>query len=236
MNMDPETAARYFTRLARNGETICRHEEDGSMRVVVKPQRRSEFDWHTPKVTVPPQQWRPETGITRYEFARRMTPLHQLPIFKALQAELQANPPRLAPKELFEQAIASRDKGENMANGLPGLDDEDSVAELHELLNRYVLRAVTPDGQWRFTVQAVRFGQGQIADRLDVRHRDYRTLADWDLLIRLRSWCLNDDREAFIYAPGQDIHADDWEHCYENATPNNLVWIAPRYNEAVPSE
>jgi hypothetical protein len=80
-------------------------------------------------------------------------------------------------------------------------------------------------------VQAVRLGEGEVADRLDVRHRDYRTIADWTLLTRLRAWCLADNRYAFIPMPGQDINEDGWEHCYENATPNNLVLIAPRYTQ-----
>lgn len=224
----PKTPKQKFNTIAQT-KRIAEPMQDGSLRVLVQPQRRREFDWHKPNVFVPESQWRPTTGITRYEFARRTTPDHQQPLFRHLQRLYQVEgPPAIAPDELWEPVRRARAKGGSLTNGLPG---EEMTQEFFDELSKYVVREHSPDGQWSFAFQAVRMGDG-IADRLDVKHCDYRTVADWTLLMRFRSWVLPDDRNAFMLMPIVDIHEPGWEKHYENDTPNNLQLISPRDDEA----
>lgn len=218
--MTPAEAQEFYSRIAKHG-TVAKIQKDGIMRVVAKPQRGRDFDWHRPHTFVPELQWRPETEVNRYEFARMHTPPHQREIFQALQFAYQQGPPSLAPDRLWEMVAEAREKNGHLPNGLPG---EDLGTELFAELDSYVIRQVSPDGQWSFSVQAVRLGDGNVADRLDVKHRDYRTVADWRLLVRFRSWVLPDNRTAFLIMPTSDTH-------YENDTPNNLQLISARHHD-----
>ena len=61
-------------------------------------------------------------------------------------------------------------------------------------------------------------------DNLRCSAIDYRTLPDWQLLMRLRSWVLPDDRTALIVMPPMD---DESLFRYINVRPNNLMMISP---------
>ncbi len=222
----PLSAEMEFREIAMHGN-VASKDKDGAMRVLIKPQRRRDFEWHGPHVFVPERQWRPATGITRYEFARRETPAHQRELFERLQFRFQVEgPPTLASEDVWKRVAEARSRGGSLPNGLPG---EDLGDELRAEVGRHMIREYSPDGQWSFMAQAVSMGDGLIGDRLDVRHRDYRTLADWTLLVRFRAWVLPDTREAVMLMPGMDIHKEGWQNRYENATPNNLQLISPRY-------
>lgn len=221
-------ARQAFSKTARDGTQIVRHLEDGSMRVMLSPARTKDFRWHRPERHVPAAQWNPATGVTRWEFERQHTPGQQAALLRELGYKFQTSPPQLPSEELWAKVAQVRDSQENLPSGLPGADLGE---EVHRELRSLLHDAYSPDGQWRFLVQAVRFGDG-VADRLDVRHADYRTVADWTLLCRLRAWVLPDDRDAFLYLPGQDPLREGWRHAYENATPNNLALLSPRWGGA----
>jgi len=217
---------RQFRKIAQ--ETIVAKPSadfPGALLCVAQPQRTREFEWHRPLLHVPELQWQAATGETRYEFERQHTPEHQRDLFMRLQQRYQVEgPPPLPTEDLWKRVAGIRERSSTLPNGLPG---EDLGEELYAELRRLTIIEYSPDGQWSFIVQAVRMA-GEVADRLDVKHRDYRTVADWSLLVRFRSWVLQDDRNAFMILPMQDIHADGWQRHYENDTPNNLQWISPR--------
>jgi hypothetical protein len=224
----PPTAAQQFMQSARNGTAIVIPRPDGSRLVNTKPHRTKDFKWHRPERHVPAEQWNPATGITRWEFERKHTPRAQAEVLSELGRRVLDSPPQLAPPELWAKVAEAEKDRAQLGNGLTGMQ---LPQEILEELDSYVHDAFSPDGQWRFLVQAVRFNGGIIADRLDVRHCDYRTVADWTLVCRLRSWVLEDDRSAFLYLPGQDMNATGWETVYENDTPNNLAMVAPRWTD-----
>ncbi len=221
---EPFNNESFFGKIARE-QVIAKPSKSGSSVLQVKPQRSRDFDWHRPLLHVPEFQWRPETGMSRYNFEREHTPPHQKEFFMELQFMYQVQgPPSLAPDDLWIPVRESRLKGEVLDNGLPG---SDLGKEFWEAVGRYVITRYSPDGQWRFTFQAVKAGDG-LADRLDVRHRDYRTLPDYNLLVRFRSWVLPDTRSAYMIFPGTDVTRPGWEADYENDTPNNLQLISTR--------
>lgn len=219
-------AREAFGRTSRG--KVVEHQPDGSMRVVLPPARTKDFRWHRPERHLPAEQWQPATGITRWEFERRHTPADQARVLKLLGDRYRAAPPPLPDQDLWnmvQETMRSQEQS-RLHNGLPG---EVWPEEVMERLCEVVLETTSPDGQWKFLIQAVRFGRTDVADRLDVRHSDYRTTADWTLLCRFRAWVLPDDRDCFLFMPGQQPGEEGWSHRYENNTPNNLAMLAPRW-------
>lgn len=200
---------------------IARRLPDGSMRILVDPERRPSF--HRPSTTVPPLQWSPATGITRYEWARRHTPEKQRAFFEHLRRVYRARPPRLLPEDLVREMI---DSTTDQPNGTRGFEDA-AYEGFAERVDEYEIHTTDPTGQWRFHL-AAELWRGELCDRLAVSCRDYRTLPDWALLVRLRSWILDDSREAFIWLPDTNPTIEGWERRYENARFNNLQMISPR--------
>lgn len=198
---------------------------DGSLQLENEPLPLIGNRFHAPSPFVPEQQWSPETGITRYEWARQMTPEHQVPFFERLRRLYRKRPPRLLTAE--ENKIL-RDSTCTLPTGLQGYGQE--AIKLYDSWG-VEINELTPDGLWRVGIMASRWVEGTILDKIIVSHRDYRTLADWEFLVRLRSWVWEDDRDAFIWMPGMDTSREGWENRYENARPNAMQIVSPRPEE-----
>jgi len=200
---------------------IARTLRDGSARLVADPRRG--LKWHKPKTHCTPLQWRPNTGMTRYEWARRHTPKEQRPFFEHLRRLYVMRPPRLLPKELVKEMLEVAQKGAALENGMPGGGLVQFAAEIEE----YEISVKDPTGEWRFQI-CCEMWRDVICDRIGVSCMDYRTLPDWAMLVRLRSWVIEDNREAFIWMPDMDVERKNWKGRYENARFNNLQMISPR--------
>lgn len=158
-------------------------------------------------------------GITRYEFARRHTPGRQVPFFKHLRRLYESKPPTPLPQDLIDQVSAEI---ATLPGGQTGIS-----SEFAERIRDHEIWTTDPTGEWRFTIHA-EYWRGVVCDRLGVQCEDLRTLPDWTLLVRMRSWVLDDEREAFIWLPDQDLRAEQWQSRYENERFNNLAMISPR--------
>ena len=199
---------------------VARDLADGSTKILAHPRKT---EWHKPKVYVPSVQWRPATDVTRYEWARRSTPPHQRPFFEDLQRRVRETPPSLMTKDLVKKLKAAQ---VTMSNGMSGFDPK-VFDSLKGELDSCEIHTTDPTGEWRFQISA-EIWRGVLCDRIGVSCRDYRTLPDWELLVRLRSWVLPDNREAFIWLPDMDPELSGWQARYENARFNNLQMISPR--------
>jgi hypothetical protein len=162
--------------------------EDGSYRVLDEPRPGA---WHRPQTSVPAIQWSPRTGITRYEWSRRHTPERQAEFFKELRKLCDTDPPTPLDDEDMKAGVVK------LPNGLRGVD----AASLNAIC-RKIHTLITPDNTWRFSVMAERRPDGGVIDVLLVSHVDFRTLADWELIVRFRSWVFDDERQAVILLPG----------------------------------
>lgn len=200
-----------------SASTTANKLDDGSVRIVAD---RDCGEWHRPKVTTTPLQWLPETGMTRYEWARQHTPERQVEFFEGLKRLYEDSPP-IIPNEddynLFSEI--------NLAD----LDPESLDDEQKERLSRLCLFDWSPDGKWGFRVQGMK-GNHLLPDYdlLGVWCRDSVTMPDWEFVLRFRSWVLPDDREAFLWMPGQN------EEClgrYMNDSPAAVFITSPRYVE-----
>lgn len=190
--------------------------DDGALIVHHQPAFRRSLTWHRPTDRVPEVQWTEHTGMTRYEWARRQTPDHQRPVFERLRQAYRDKPPTPLPAELIERMHA---QAITLPTGMEGFPPD----VLAEVL-KHEIRQATTDG-WRLAVTARTDNAGHVLDHLHACHADYRTLPDWALLVRLRSWVLPDDRDAYMWLPAQ---TPGRLGVYENHRPNNLQLIAPR--------
>lgn len=198
---------------------VARTLKDGSMKMLCRPERIKAGAWHVPKLHVASRQWRPETRINRYEWARQQTPEKQLPFWEHVRQQYAENPPQCTPEELLREMWQ---KGaQDCGNGLPGVSPE-----YVEALAQFTLRFYSPDNKWSFYIACEPSRFGGLQDNLGVSHMDRRTLPDWPLLMRLRAWALPDDRETFMWLPG--FQGGELHTGYENAKPNNLQFISPR--------
>lgn len=195
--------------------------KDGSKQLVAAPMPLGFNDWHTPVHVVPEHQWSPETGMTRYEWARQETPEDQIQFFVRMQVLYRKQPPQPLTEEVAKKMQAGVI---TLPTGLQGYNQE--VMELLERSN-FEHHLVSPDDCWRFTLLAASWGDG-ILDKVIISHRDYRTLPDWELLLRTRSWLWQDERDSFMWLPGQDVGRPGWETRYENGRPNALQLCSPR--------
>ena len=193
---------------------------DGTYRMLVKPWLRRKNTWHRSHTNVPEIQWSPETGMSRYEWEREITPEHQLEVFEELRRLMQDEPPQPVTREMLEIMAAGTCV---LHDGMPGYNKE--VMDLLEA-GRFEHHRLSPDDCWRFTLMADDKEAG-VLQRVIVSHRDYRTLADWNLLIRLRSWVWPDDADVFMWLPGQDTTRNGWEARYENGRPNAMQLCCP---------
>lgn len=204
---------------------IARTLKDGSRKILVKASTPRGMDaWHQPKTYVPSLQWHPDTGITRYAFARQHTPAHQIPFFEHLRDLYQsggASPTPEGVSRRLNEAVS------RLPNGMDGIEEE-ALRELQAEMDKHEIRQISPDGAWRFHITASRAPDGKVFDHLGCSGRDYRTVPDWTLLVRLRSWVLPDEREAYMWLPGQDPAREGFGARYENYRFNNLQFISPR--------
>lgn len=195
-------------------EPVVRRLDDGSMRLLGEP---SPGQWHRPKVVVPPLQWSPRTGMTRYEWARRHTPESQLPFWKEFQrARLECKLDLIDPATLDRKVVT-------MPTGLQGTSPE----TLKQIIDKMVYRR-SPDGMWSFRIacEVTQEPWKGAADILVCACLDFRTLPDWELVMRFRSWALDDDRDCFLWMPGHD---ENTLGRYMNERPNAVTMMAPRY-------
>lgn len=199
---------------------LARHLGNGSTRIMVEPRRK--LQWHKPSVYVPALQWTARMGITRYEWARRDTPADQRAFFEHLARLYRLKTPQPMPRDLLERLHAAKTVDEQ------GMEVFADFGKFREEIDKYEINTTDPTGEWRFHVYAEQQPDGTIMDRLACSCCDYRTLPDWELMVRLRSWVLDDTRDAFMILPGQDINREGWATRYENVRFNNLQWISPR--------
>lgn len=204
------TAPLEATRSTSAAEVI-RWLPDGSYKIMKTPDRTN--DWHSPKTYVPSHQWRATAtpACSRYEWARRNTPDKQLPVFRELQRRYQTQPP--LPLEL-----PSPESAVLLPNGSLGA----SIEAMREY-TRTSISLYSPDGKWGFTIHSDQDSHGVVVDVLMVSHSDYRTLPDWELMLRFCSWVLEDHRTAMSIMPG---HLG--RPTYANDQPNCLWLMSPR--------
>lgn len=189
--------AKAKEHMTETKEIVIHDLPDGSYKIKAHPKKNT---WHEPNMCVPSIQWSPRTGMTRYEWARKHTPRNQLELFHELGGAYRRSPPM--PLGDLTDVDVSRDFV-TLGSGARGLSPD-----LMEKLAKSFVSQLSPDGRWRFTVQASRRtgrdrGHGGIVDTIIISNTDYRTLADWELLVRARSWVFDDRREAVMLMPGQ---------------------------------
>jgi len=197
---------------------------DGTYRMVCNPLKQSLNAFHMPRTVVPKIQWTAETGMSRYEWEREVTATHQLEFYEALRQRMLKDPPNPLNPEIMKI----------MADGMVDLPDgmKGYTPEVMALLDKgnFEHHFVTPDEHWRFTLLADQWAGGPpggVMRKVLVSHRDYRTVADWNMIIRVRSWAFEDLADAFIYMPGQDTSIRGWEARYENGRPNCIQIVSP---------
>lgn len=189
----------------------------GEIRVL--GQARAKHTFHNPKTLVRPIQWQPETGVTRYEWARSRTPKNQLPYFQHLQRIYRLKTPTPLPPDIAAQL-----------NELDGDLSEAEVEGFRETIAEHEIYSRDPDGEWLFMISAETW-RGMLCDRLVVLCLDRWTMPDFELLLRFRSWVLEDSREAFMWLPGQDGGDPPSLGLYENTLWNSLHLISPRLTQ-----
>lgn len=195
---------------------------DGSFYLHVKAVRPTDNRWHRPSPCVPRHQWHPGTGMTRYAWARQETPEHQLSFWEEFRGVWHEAPP----KPLDEETrLFMASETVILPSGLGGY----SKKVLTRLLEGgYEKHLCSPDGLWRFFLMADQAPGGGITDKILLSHKDYRTLADWELILRARSWAWEDHVESFIWMPGQDTSREGWATRYENGRPNAIQILSFR--------
>lgn len=197
-------------------KVYARRLADGSVRILSLPRKRSPF--HAPKIHVPPLQWTPETGMTRYAWARSHTPKKQLPFFLHLK--------RLYVKRAGDLEPGTQEVPVQVIESGPAIKAPEILREFYEDLTETMIETSDPTGNWCFRITA-EWWREVLCDRLSCWHRDGRTMPDWALLLRFRSWVLEDHREACVWLPDQRDIPDHRER-YRNDIYNSLDLLSPR--------
>ena len=182
---------------------------DGSVRLMVNPRAGHRGRFHSCSYVTTNRQWTPDTGKTRYAWERGRTSPAQAAFFRHLAYLYKKGPPVPRPEGARVPVI------------------EPGPPVFHEVVTEHSIETRDPSGEWCFRITAQRW-RGMVCDRIATWHHDGRTMPDWRLLMMVRSWVLEDGREALLWLPDQDPTQAGSLERYQNHLFNALELLSPR--------